>query len=483
MEKEPLFLEPVKECDAIFRREAGWSIHEVLMQDESSSQISRTEIAQPANFVIQIALTVLWENRGIKPDAVIGHSVGEVAAAYVSGALSLEDAIKVSIHRSRLHATTAGKGTMLAIGLAESGALELINNYDQIAIGAVNSPSDVTLSGETEQLKQIAAVLRDREVFHRFLEVEVAYHSPQMELIKDELFKDLATIKPQPARYPLYSTVTGNLIEGNTLDANYWWRNIREPVRFADGIQSLVGQGFANFLEVGPHPVLAHSVKEIAAGTNTKVNLVSSLNRKFPEQVRMLESLGELYTLGFPVDWESLIPQAGQFISIPTYPWQKERYWSESEESIQYRFGQSGYVFLNNRLRSPHPTWTVELNKQFFPFLEDHKVNNEIVFPGMAYVDAGLAVHKACLNDDICVLSEVELHNLLFAEPQRVQVLSVDYDEPTKRFSFYSRYKEDGAEWKLHASGKLISGGYVVKHETIDIGALKERFTTEVDTT
>ena len=483
MNKEPLFLESVKECDDIFQREAGWSIHEALMQDESSSQISRTEIAQPANFVIQIALTVLWGNRGIKPDAVIGHSVGEVAAAYVSGALSLEDAIRVSFHRSRLHATTAGKGTMLAIGLEESGALELINNYDQVDIGAINSPTGVTLSGEMEQLKQVATVLREREVFNRFLEVEVAYHSPQMELIKNELFKGLATIKPQPARYPLYSTVTANLIEGDALNADYWWRNIREPVRFADGIQSLIEQGFAHFLEVGPHPVLAHSVKEIAAETNTKVNIVSSLNRKFPEQVRMLESLGELYTLGFPVEWESVIPKFGQFISVPTYPWQKERYWSESEEFAQYRFGQPGYIFLNNKLLSPRPTWTVELNDQFFPFLEDHKVNNEIVFPGMAYVDAGLAVHKTCLNTDICVLSEVRLHNMLFVEPQRVQILSVDYDEPTKRFSIHSRYKEDGVEWKYHADGKLIDGGYDRKDDLIDIGSLKERFNNEIDTT
>ena len=481
--KEPLFLATVKKCDDIFQREAGWSVYEALMQDESSSQITRTDIAQPANFVIQIALTALWKNRGIKPDVVIGHSVGEVAAAYVCGALSLKDAIKVSVHRSQLQATTTGKGAMLATGLAKSDALELIRNYEQIAIGAINSPSSTTLSGEFTQLKHIAAVLQKQDIFNRFLDVDVAYHSPQMETIKQELLSDLATINPQSARYPLYSTVTGNRIESNMLNADYWWRNVRESVCFCDGIQSLIEEGFVNFLEIGPHPVLAHSVKEIATELNTKVNLISSLNRKFPEQIQMLESLGELYTLGFPVDWKSVIPKNGQFISLPTYPWQKEYYWNESEDFAQYRFGHPGYVFLNNKQHSPHPTWTVELNEQFFPFLEDHKVNDEIVFPGMAFVDAGLTVHKTCVNSKVCVLSEVKLHNMLFIEPHRVQVLSVDYNELTKQFSIYSRYKEDGAEWKYHADGKLIDGSYSRKHQSIDIGLLKERINQEVNTT
>ena len=483
MEQEHTFLKTIQECDELFQNIASWSILEALQRNEENSEITRTEIAQPANFVIQIALTALWRERGILPDAVIGHSVGEVAAAYVSGALSLEDAIRVSVHRSQLQAKTVGNGTMLAIGLPENEALALIKNYDQVSIGAINSPSGVTLSGNEAQLKQISEKLERNGIFNRKLDVELAYHSAEMESIKDELLKSLASINPTKTQYPLYSTVTGKLIDGSKLDADYWWQNVREPVRFADGIQALIENGLVNFLEIGPHPVLAHSVKEVAGGTQTKVNLVCSLNRKFPEQTRMLESLGELYNLGYKIDWRSITPAGGQFIPVPTYPWQKERYWSESQAYAQDHLGSnSNNVFLSNRLSSAQAIWTVEISEQFLPFLHEHKVNDEIIFPGMGYVDAVLAVCSTSVDAETYVLSEFEIHNMLFVESAQVQVLSISYDELTQVFSVHSQQKSKDANWKHHVTGKVIEAHYSIANKTIDIGSLKTRISKEVNT-
>ncbi|MCZ6805253.1 MAG: type I polyketide synthase [Proteobacteria bacterium] len=479
MAQEPTFINSIKHCDEHFKIEAGWSILEALQADESESQITKTEVAQPANFVIQVALTELWKERGITPDAVIGHSVGEVASAYISGALSLGDAIKVSVHRSRLQSTLAGQGSMLAVSLTEQNALEIIENYKQVSIAAINGPSAVTLSGDEDQLQTIANTLQEQEIFNRLLQVEVAYHSRQMETIQAELQQCLASIKPQATKIPLYSTVTGELIDGTTLDADYWWRNVRQPVRFADGIKTLLSKGFENYLEIGPHPVLGNSVKEIAAAAGSDVQLVPSLNRKFPEPERMLESLGQLYTLGFSPDWQAVIPHGGQFVSLPNYPWQRERYWRESQASIQDRIGQPGHVFLNQRLPVPQPTWSVEINEQFFPFIKDHRVNNEIVFPGAAYVEAGLAVHSVCTEGDVRMLADLQFHNILFVEPQRVQELSINYDEKTQCFTVHSRFKEDEAEWKLHASGRLITENLTSKHPKIDFKKLREQFTNE----
>ena len=482
MEQEPTFLKTIQECDELFQKIAGWSILETLQRDEENSEMTRTEVAQPANFVIQIALTALWRERGILPDAIIGHSVGEVAAAYVSGALSLEDAVKVSIYRSQLQAKTVGNGTMLAIGLTEKEASELTRNYDQVSIGAINSPSGVTLSGNGEQLEQIAEALEKNKTFNRKLDVEVAYHSPQMESIKEELLESLASISPTKTQYPLYSTVTGKLIDGSELAADYWWQNVREPVRFADGIHALIEKGLVNFLEIGPHPVLAHSVKEVAGEIETKVNLICSLNRKFPEQTRMLESLGELYNLGHKVDWQSIIPAGGQFVPVPTYPWQKERYWNESAESSQYRLGQAGYVYLNNKLALPNPTWEVELNNNFFPFLADHIVHDEIVFPGMGYVEAGLAAYKACLENSVSIISELQIRSMLFIAPKQVQTLRLEYNQTTKRFAVHSREKTGDSQWKLHASGKFISHHYNSANTTIDLESLKDHIDNGIDT-
>ena len=476
MASEPVFMEAIRECDRFFVKIAGWSILAALQADEQSSRMAKTAVAQPANFAIQIALTALWENWGIKPDAVIGHSVGEVASAYISGALSLEDAIKVSFHRSRLQATTAGMGTMLAAGLQEQTAIALLADFDRVSVAAINSPTSVTLSGEETQLRTIAGKLQQMNIFNRFLEVETAYHSKQMEPIKNELLEVLDSLHPNSTQIPLYSTVSGKLINGIETGPDYWWRNVREPVRFAQGIQSLLQAGFREFLEIGPHPVLGHSVKEIAAKEHTKVTLIPSLKRKKPEQLLMLESLGQLYVSGYAIDWPKLTPQGGQFIRIPNYPWQKERYWNESSDSIQDRLGQSGHIFLNTRISSPQPTWTVEINEQYFPFLSDHRVHGEIVFPGAGYIEAGLALFSQVTEQQPMVIADVDLHNILLIQPEKVQLLACVYDDNNKRFLVYSRIKEDESEWNLHASGRLIPGVKVKNNLNINISSLYKRF-------
>jgi acyl transferase domain-containing protein/NADPH:quinone reductase-like Zn-dependent oxidoreductase/NAD(P)-dependent dehydrogenase (short-subunit alcohol dehydrogenase family)/acyl carrier protein len=480
MEKEPVFRDVLMECDGYFVKVSGWSVFQALRADEKNSRMARTEVAQPANFILQIALTALWETWGIKPGAVIGHSVGEVSAAYVSGALSLKDAVNVSYHRSRLQATTAGQGGgMLAAGLREPDAIEVLKGFDRVSIAAINSPVSVTLSGDTAQLNAIAGKLSAANVFNRFLQVEVAYHSGQMDPIEKGLLASLDKLDPRPTRIPMYSTVTGDCIEGMDLDSGYWWRNVREPVRFAQGVRSLLLGGFKHFVEIGPHPVLGHSVKETAAEENTTVSLFPSLNRQSPELKSMLVSLGQLYASGFTPNWQALIPPHGRLVSLPNYPWQRERYWLESEESIQDRLGQEGNVFLNTPMPSPVPMWTVEINDQFFPYLNDHRVNGEIVFPGAGYVEAGLAVFDRVFESQPLTLADVALRNMLLVEPGKVQILATTYDESNKYFHIYSRNKEAGSEWRLNASGRLIPDAHVMRIPDIDVPAFSKTFTAE----
>ncbi len=309
METEPIFKDSIQECDKEFHKQAGWSILEELLADEAESRMGRTEVAQPANFAIQVGLTALWKSWGIEPHAVVGHSVGEVASAYVSGALSLEDAISVSLHRSRLQQTLAGKGSMLAAGLSEDEALTLISGYDGVSIAAINSPSSVTLSGEEAQLETIEGILESEGKFNRKLQVEVAYHSGQMDPIESSILKALNHIAPVKSRIPFISTVVGERLEGPELGADYWWRNVRQPVHFLKSIIALLDDGCLDFLEIGPHPVLGHSIREIAASRNVSARLTPSLNRKVPERARMWESLGQLYTQGQAIQWDAVIPE------------------------------------------------------------------------------------------------------------------------------------------------------------------------------
>ena len=474
MKQEPVFLRAIEECDELFVKEAGWSILEALKADESQSRMSKTEVAQPANFVIQVGLTALWKSWGIEPSSVIGHSVGEVTAAFASGALSLEHAIKVSFHRSRLQQSLAGKGAMLAAGIGEEQAIQAIAPFDKVSIAAINSPNSVTLSGDPHQIDRISENLQERGVFNRKLEVEVAYHSSQMDDIKDELLASLASLEPTTTTVPLYSSVTGGQIEGESLSADYWWQNVRESVRFCQGIESILGAGGQDFLEVGPHPVLGHSVKEIALNKKTPVRLIPSLNRKCPEHLRMLESLGQLYACGFRADWQTVLPEGHSLIDLPSYPWQKERYWSETQASLQDRLGSKEHPFLNTRTASPIPSWETEVGHQYFPYIDDHKVNGEIVFPGAAYVDAGLAVHKEMLNESFCALEDVTLHNILFFEAKKYQLLNLSYDSRSMRFSVHGKEKHGGDDWKLYANGRLLKGTFN-KLGRVNINKIKEK--------
>ncbi len=479
-EKETVFNQSVKRCDEVFASIAGWSILDEMLKDENDSRMSKTEVAQPANFVIQAGLTDLWKSWGIQASFAIGHSVGEVASAYASGALSLEDSMKVSFHRSRLQQTTAGQGSMLAVGLPEEEAEELIRDYPNLSVAAINSLSSVTLSGNRNELLEVSKQLQERGVFNRSLNVEIAYHSPQMDSIKEELISSLSSIQPMATKIPLVSTVTGTFIDGKELDSKYWWKNVREPVRFRQGIESLLKSETSSFLEVGPHPVLGHSVKEIAASKSRKIQLAPSLNRKRPEHLCILDSLGQLYTRGFKIAWEKVIPPKGRFIQLPTYPWQKEKHWSESEKSLRDRLGENGHIFLNNRIASPIPTWTVELNSQFFPYIKDHVVNDQIIFPGAGYVEAGLALGRANSGSKICLLADVEFRSLLQFDNAQLQTVSFNLDDRSGQYGVYSKTGENTNDWQQHASGQLVLGDYKSPHETYDLSTALKAFDEEL---
>ena len=477
---EPVFRAKAEACDAVFSRYASWSILDALTAPQEASRIAETQIAQPANFVLQVALTALWESWGIVPDAIVGHSVGEVSAAYLSGALSMEDALLVSFHRSRLQQTRSGLGTMLAVGLPEDRAAELIEPYaGQVDIGAVNGLASVSLSGDAAALREIAGTLERREVFHRFLQVDVAYHSYQMDAVRDNLLAALATIQPTGTTLPLYSTVTGGLIAGGELGAEYWWRNVRQPVRFARAMQALVEDQHRIFVEVGPHPVLHNSITDALRTHNITGHTFASLRRERPERATMLEGLGGLYTLGFCPDWREVTPCDGRYVKLPTYPWQREHYWHESQLSKEDRFGQPGPVFLSTPLHLPMPAWEVELNAGFFPYLGDHCLDDAVIFPGAGYIEAGLTVHQALEPQEAYALEALKFHKMLAVDAKEVTLLHLAYDADRREYKVYSRRKADDLPWEMHASGRLLPGN-AGEGRSVSLSQLRDQCSTEI---
>jgi len=430
----PLFLRTIQEIDQLFQPLAGWSILDALQQPEAASQIHETRVAQPAIFAVQVGLTALWRSWGVEPSAIVGHSVGEIAAAYRAGALTLADAVQVIYHRSRLQQTTAGQGTMLAVGLSAAAVAPYLTNVqDQVSIGAINSPTSVTLAGDEASLRTVGAALDAQKIFNRFLQVEVPYHSPQMDPIRAELIAALQGLAPQSATLPLYSTVTGALIEGTALGAEYWWQNVRQPVRFADAILHMYspeGAAVTHFLEVSPHPVLVRSIQETLRHVASRVDanaVIASLRREQPELPTLLQTLGQLYTQGYPIAWTALAQ--GRFVRLPTYAWQRERYWLESEESNEDRLslGATHQAAITQRA-SNHPllggqlnlapavqVWEGELDRQALGYLEDHRVQRTVIYPGAGYIEMALAAAQA--NQPTTQLTEITFHKALPLPP------------------------------------------------------------------
>ncbi|WP_330249649.1 SDR family NAD(P)-dependent oxidoreductase [Nocardia sp. NBC_00565] len=450
--------ELAREIDREFTKLAGWSILDEMARDESDSRISRTEIAQPANFLLQAALTAEFADLGIRPAVVVGHSVGEVTAAYVSGSLTLSEAVSVSYHRSRLQATTAGTGGMLAVGLAEAEASELIADLDGVCIAAVNSPTAVTLAGDAPVLAAITERLTADGVFARALRVEVPYHSHLMDPVLDDLRTALAPLAPGAATVPAYSTVTGIQAAPQDWGAEYWCRNVRERVRFADSIGALLDAGHRVFLELGPHPVVGGSIREILVQQGISGAAISTLVRGGDDRENILTAVGELYRAG-ALDGDRLpraIDPGIEHIELPRYPWQRRFAWTQEPETELDRIGTpGGFAMLGDRTASVSPEWEVQLSVSNLPWLRDHVVAGAVVLPGAAYLDAALSAAALRTGRDTFGLESVEFVAPLVIDEHDVPVVRISVEENTHRFTIRSR-PATGGPWTVNAHGRLI---------------------------
>jgi acyl transferase domain-containing protein/SAM-dependent methyltransferase/acyl carrier protein len=344
----PVFRSTLEACDRAMRAHVDWSLLEQLNADEASSRMGDIDVIQPTLFAIEVALAAQWRAWGIEPDAVVGHSMGEVAAAYVAGVLSLEDATRVICRRSVLLRRIRGKGAMALVELSLSQARSALAGFeDRLSIAASNGPTTTVLAGEPDALQEVMTRLQQRNVFCRGIKVDVASHSPQVEPLLSELRGVLDEVHPRAASLPVYSTVTGGATDGTDWDAAYWQRNLREPVLFSPVIQQLLAGQHHVFLELSPHPILLQSIERISRASNQEGLVLPSLRRDEGELEVLLQSLGALHTAGHPIDWRAHHPERGQCTLLPAYPWQRSRFWLEPRRAApRLAAGPSGSVAL-----------------------------------------------------------------------------------------------------------------------------------------
>jgi acyl transferase domain-containing protein/acyl carrier protein len=470
LKREPVFYKAIERIDQLIQLHFKWSLLEELNAGTTDSRINEIGVIQPALFAIQIALSELWQSWGILPDAVVGHSMGEVAAAHIAGILSLEDAVKIIGHRSKLMMPLQGRGSMLVTELSPDQARELLEHADRsIALAVINSPTSTVLSGDSEAVKKIMESLERKDIFCRLVQVDVASHSPQMDQLRPELLELLQGINPLSPKIPIYSTVTGARGDDLNFNADYWIDNLRKTTLFSDAIGNLLENEYSTFVEIGPHPNLLGSIQQsLQAHHQGVVRLLPSLRREEPEREVMLGTLGALYTEGYPIDWKQLHPARGRFVKLPSIPWQGQRYWIEAVSAGAKGSRQLGPMTdkvshpllgdsLNLASTPSSYVWQKPYNSEVLRILEDHRLENEIVFPAAAYMEMALQAAEESGLSKSHELSDFEFKEsmILQAEtPGLIQAHLSPLEEGNFSFSVYSRGNTD-ENWKLHASARL----------------------------
>ncbi|ALG09890.1 type I polyketide synthase [Kibdelosporangium phytohabitans] len=414
-----------------------------VLDDERA--LRRVDVVQPALFAVLVSLARLWQAHGVRPDAVVGHSQGEIAAAHVAGALSLADAARVVALRSRALVALSGRGGMVSLAVPVDQVRQLVSRWPgRISVAAVNGPQSTVVSGEPGALDDLVSHCAKAGIRARRIDVDYASHSAQVETIRDELRAALAPITPMPSRIPFYSTVTGGLIDTAEMDAEYWYRSLRQTVLFDDAVRALVADGHGVFIETSPHPVLTVGVAELAEAA------IGSLRRDDGGIDRFATSLAEAHTHGVALDWASLL-SGGQRVDLPTYPFQRTRFWLESDHTAR-----SGHPLLEAPVELAGAgglLLTGRISLRTHPWLADHAVGGTVLLPGAALIELAINAgdHLGCRRVD-----EFTLHRPVALPGDGaidLQLLVNPPDEHGKRaMSLHVRVDET---WHQHATGVL----------------------------
>ncbi|MFF3396758.1 SDR family NAD(P)-dependent oxidoreductase, partial [Streptomyces sp. NPDC002669] len=467
----PVFRARLEECARALSPFVEWDLLDVLLTEQGAGLLERVDVVQPALWAVMVSLAELWQSFGVVPDAVVGHSQGEIAAATFTGALSLEDAALVVALRGRAITEIDGHCGMLSVALpVDRVRLLLERRPDDLEIATINGPSSTVVSGTSEGLDELARTLEADGVRCRRIAVNYASHSRYVEPIRDRVIELLAPIAPRTSDTAFYSTVRGEVIDTAGLDADYWYRNMRQTVEFEKTTRALLADGFTTFVECGAHPVLAIGMQETfddASAPNAVA--VPSLRRGEGGRERFLRSLGRAWAHGVDVDWGQLLPPTRRSVELPTYAFQRSRYWLEPAR-------QTADVSAAGLTAAEHPllgavvglagtrssVFSGRLSLQTHPWLADHAVAGTVLLPGTAFVELALRAGDETGCD---TLEELTLEApLVLRDTGAVHLqVAVEPSDTTGRraVAVYSRPEEAGDDdeaWTRHATGVLAHG-------------------------
>ncbi|MFE4336635.1 type I polyketide synthase, partial [Streptomyces sp. NPDC056831] len=458
--ESPVFAESMWECARALDPFVDWSLEQAL-GDEAA--LERVDVVQPVLWAVMVSLAAVWRSFGVEPAAVVGHSQGEIAAACVAGGLSLADGARVVALRSRAIANTlAGGGGMVALPLSAARAEELLAERPGISVAAVNGPASVVVAGGAEAVDRLLADCRDEEIQARRIAVDYASHSSSVERIEQRLLTDLAPITPESSAIPVYSSVTGEVTDTAGWDAGYWYRNLRNTVRFEEALSAALAAGYGAVVEVSPHPVLVPAVQDIVDERGAAVAVVGTLRRDEGTPQRMVLAVAQAYAHGVAVDWTPAFTGRGAVrVALPTYAFQHQRYWPElasgPADVSAAGLTAAEHPLLGAVVPSPDSdavVFTSRLSVRTHPWLADHAVRESVVFPGTGFVELVIRAGDSVGCDR---LDELVLEAPLVLPAHggvQMQVVVGDSEDEALRRSVAVYARPDGEDaWTRHATG------------------------------
>ncbi|WAP60613.1 SDR family NAD(P)-dependent oxidoreductase [Streptomyces sp. S465] len=466
LDSSPVFAQRMGECAIALAPYVDWSLLDVLRRTDGNGWLDQVDVVQPALWAVMVSLAELWRSYGVVPAAVIGHSQGEIAAACVAGGLSLADAARVVALRSRALRVLSRRGGMVSVGLPVAKVRERL--CEGLSVAAVNGPSAAVVSGDAGALEELLARCERDGVRARRVPVDYASHSAHVEAIEEELLRDLAGITPRLSAVPFYSTVTGGMLDTAELDAAYWYRNLRQTVRFDETVRGVLDEGIQVFVEASAHPVLTMEIEQTADDHGTRATVVGSLRRDEGGPARFVQSVAEAYVGGAGVDWREVFAgTGGHRVDLPTYAFQRRRYWLESEATETGDVSSAGLASAEHPLLGaavPLPDsdgllLTGRLSLRTHAWLADHAVLGRVVLPGTAFVEWALRAGDAVGCDR---LEELTLEMpLVLPEDGAVQVqlvVSGPRETGHREFGVYARRDDAPSEsWARCARGTLTA--------------------------
>ncbi|MFE7119656.1 SDR family NAD(P)-dependent oxidoreductase, partial [Streptomyces sp. NPDC057654] len=465
LDTETVFASTVAECGRALAPFVDWSLEDVLRARLGAPSLERVDVVQPALFAVMVSLAAVWRSYGVEPAAVVGHSQGEIAAACVAGALSLDDAARVVALRSKALRALSGRGGMVSVALPAAEVGEWLSDWEdgQLSVAAVNGPASTVVSGDANALDELLERAETRGVRARRVPVDYASHSAHVEEIQERLAKELAPVAPLPGEVPFFSTVDAAWADPATLDAGYWYRNLRQTVRFEEATRALLAEGFRFFVEPSAHPVLAVGVQESAEAAGVEAVVLGTLRRDDGGRDRLLSSLGQAWASGLPVDFSGTYPGARR-VDLPTYAFQRERFWLDvpttSWDVASAGLGATGHPLLGAALEAADSGELVlsgRLSLRTHPWLADHRVSGTALLPGTALLELAL---RAAAEAGCPVVEELTLQAPLALPEEGAVLLQVRVaeagDDGRRALSVFARPRRDEDQpWAPYATGTL----------------------------